>query len=217
MINRWMAVVLGAAVLAVPSTALAKGDHAKGKGHEKTHKVEKHAKKHGKKDKSAKKAKSYVFKGVYKGEGVVTVASGNSRVRKGGYVGKDVTFDLASAKIVAAELLGEVARAHAGRLLDRAQGRVRPRPVAARLVEPREPGCAARGVSEEAREPAVSGRVLGGRAGSSDRVAQQRPPGAGGARKDRRAAGEDGPELVNRALDPPDAGADRAQARDQGR
>ena len=32
MINRWMAVVLGAAVLAVPGTALAKGDHAKGKG-----------------------------------------------------------------------------------------------------------------------------------------------------------------------------------------
>ena len=109
MINRWMAVVLGAAVLAVPSTALAKGDHAKGKGHEKTHKVEKHAKKHGKKgkkDKSAKKGKSYVFKGVYKGDGVVTVVSGNSRVRKGGYVGEDVTFDLSSAKIVAADTDG---------------------------------------------------------------------------------------------------------------
>ena len=103
MINRWMAVVLGAAVLAVPGTALAKGDHAKGKGHEKTHKVEKKAKKHGKKDKSAKKGKSYVFKGVYKGEGVVTVESGNSRVRKGGYIGEDVTFDLASAKIVAGD------------------------------------------------------------------------------------------------------------------
>ena len=105
MINRWMAVALGAAVLAVPGTALAKGDHSKGKGHEKTHKVEKQSKK-GKKDKAAKKAKSYVFKGVYKGEGVVTVASGNSRVRKGGYVGKDVTFDLASAKIVAADTDG---------------------------------------------------------------------------------------------------------------
>ena len=98
-----MAVVLGAAVLAVPGTALAKGDHAKGKGHEKTHKVEKKAKKHGKKDKSAKKGKSYVFKGVYKGEGVVTVESGNSRVRKGGYIGEDVTFDLAGAKIVAGD------------------------------------------------------------------------------------------------------------------
>ena len=107
MINRWMAVVLGAAVLAVPGTALAKGDHAKGKGHEKTHKVEKHAKKqgkkHAKKDKSAKKGKSYVFKGVYKSEGVVTVESGNSRVRKGGYIGEDVTFDLTTAKIVAGD------------------------------------------------------------------------------------------------------------------
>jgi len=44
MINRWMAVVLGATVLAVPGSALAKGDH-KGKGHEKTHKVDNKAKK----------------------------------------------------------------------------------------------------------------------------------------------------------------------------
>ena len=101
MINRWMAVVLGAAVLAVPGTALAKGDHAKGKGHEKTHKVEKKAKH--KKAKKAKKPASYVFKGLYKGDGVVTVTSGNSRVRKGGYVGQDVTFDLSKAKIVAAD------------------------------------------------------------------------------------------------------------------
>jgi hypothetical protein len=102
MINRWMAVVLGAAVLAVPGTALAKGDHAKGKGHEKTHKVEKKAKK----DKASKKAKkpaTYIFEGDYKGDGVVTVTSGNSRVRKGGYVGQDVTFDLTTAKVVAAD------------------------------------------------------------------------------------------------------------------
>ena len=102
MIKRWMAVVLGAAVLAVPGTALAKGDHAKGHGKEK---AEKHGKKdkRAKKDKHAKKPKSYVFKGVYKGDGVVTVTSGNSRVRKGGYVGQDVTFDLSKAKIVAAD------------------------------------------------------------------------------------------------------------------
>lgn len=103
MISRWMAVVLGAAVLAVPGTALAKGDHAKGKGHEKTHKVEKKAKKEKKVSKKAKKPHTYVFKGVYKGDGVVTVTSGNSRVRKGGYVGQDVTFDLTSAKVVAAD------------------------------------------------------------------------------------------------------------------
>jgi hypothetical protein len=106
MINRWMAVVLGAAVLAVPGTALAKGDHGKAKQdkaeHHKSHK-------HGKKDKASKKAKkpkTYIFKGVYKGDGVVTVAAGNSRVRKGGYVGQDVTFDLSAAKLVVADTDG---------------------------------------------------------------------------------------------------------------
>ena len=44
------------------------------------------------------KGKTYIFKGVYKGEGVVTVAKGNSRVRKGGYVGQDVTFDLSDGE-----------------------------------------------------------------------------------------------------------------------
>ena len=102
MINRWMAVVLGAAVLAVPGTAVAKGDHAKGKGHEKTHKVEKKAKR----EKKAKKPKTYVFKGIYKADGVVTVVSGNSRVRNGGYVGKDVTFDLSAAKLIVADTDG---------------------------------------------------------------------------------------------------------------
>ena len=102
MINRWMAVVLGAAVLAVPGTAVAKGDHGNGKGHEKTHKVEKKAKR----EKKAKKPKTYVFKGIYKADGVVTVVSGNSRVRKGGYVGKDVTFDLSAAKLVVADTDG---------------------------------------------------------------------------------------------------------------
>jgi hypothetical protein len=100
MINRWMAVVLGAMVLAVPGTALAKGDHGKGHGKQKAESNQK-AHKHG--SKKAKKPKSYVFKGVYKGDGVVTVTSGNSRVRKGGYVGQDVTFDLTTAKVVAAE------------------------------------------------------------------------------------------------------------------
>lgn len=108
--NRWMAVVLGAAMLAVPGTALAKGDHGKGHGKETAEqhrKAEKHGSTHGeshsKKDKAAKKGKTYVFKGVYKADGVVTVSGGNSRVRKGGYVGQDVTFDLSKAKIVAAD------------------------------------------------------------------------------------------------------------------
>jgi hypothetical protein len=108
MINRWMAVVLGAAVLAIPGTAVAKGDH--GKGHGKA-KQEKAAHKHGKKDKAAKqkkakKPKTFVFRGVYKGDGVVTVVSGNSWVRKGGYVGQDVTFDLSAAKLIVADTDG---------------------------------------------------------------------------------------------------------------
>ena len=108
--SRWMAVVLGAAMLAVPGTALAKGDHGKGHHKDKAAKHQKaekhgksHGKSHGKKDKAAKKGKTYVFKGVYKADGVVTVSGGNSRVRKGGYVGQDVTFDLSKAKIAAAD------------------------------------------------------------------------------------------------------------------
>ena len=114
MINRWMAVVLGAAVLAVPGTAVAKGDH--GKGHAKKEKAEHHKShehgekgQHGHKDKAGKKAKkpkNFVFRGVYKGDGVVTVTSGNSWVRKGGYVGKDVTFDLSEAKLKVADTDG---------------------------------------------------------------------------------------------------------------
>ena len=111
MTNRWMAVVLGAAVRAVPGTALAKSDHAKGdhhKNHKSSEKSHKHGSKHEKKSKQDKvsKGKTYIFKGVYKGDGVVTVAAGNSRVRKGGYVGTDVTFDLSAAKLVVADTDG---------------------------------------------------------------------------------------------------------------
>src|SRR5215213_1985823 len=101
MINRFLAVALGAAILAVPGTALAKSDHAKkDKASEKNHK---HGSKH---ESKPKKGKTYIFKGVYKGDGVVTVAKGNSRVRKGGYVGQDVTFDLSAAKLVVADTDG---------------------------------------------------------------------------------------------------------------
>jgi hypothetical protein len=110
MSNRWMAVVLGAAVLAIPGTAVAKGDHGKGHGKAKQEKAEHHkGHKHGKKDKASKKAKkpkNFVFRGVYKGDGVVTVVSGNGWVRKGGYVGKDVTFDLSAAKLIVADTDG---------------------------------------------------------------------------------------------------------------
>ena len=113
MTNRWMAVVLGAAVLAVPGTAVAKGDHGKGHGKAKHEKAEHHkSHEHGKKgkqhkaSKKAKKPKNFVFRGVYKGDGVVTVVSGNGWVRKGGYVGKDVAFDLSAAKLIVADTDG---------------------------------------------------------------------------------------------------------------
>jgi len=104
MSKRMIAVVLGAAVLAVPGTAIAGPGKANDKAAEKVAKQESKTTK-GKKDKpsKAKKAVTFVFKGVYNGAGVVTVQSGNAHAKKGGYVGKDVTFDLASAKVVAAE------------------------------------------------------------------------------------------------------------------
>lgn len=104
--NRWMAVVLGAAVLAVPGTALAKGDHGKGHGKDKAkshQKADKRGKKGKAKKQKAAKGKTFVFKGVYEGEGVVAVTSGNGRVRKGGFVGQDVTFDLSAAKLLVAD------------------------------------------------------------------------------------------------------------------
>jgi hypothetical protein len=111
MINRWIAVALGAAALAVPGTALAKGDHAKGGKDKASEKSHKHGSKHQKKAKTekgskAKKPVTFIFKGVYKGEGVVTVAKGNAHARKGGYTGKDVTFDLSAAKLVVADTDG---------------------------------------------------------------------------------------------------------------
>ena len=45
----------------------------------------------------------YVFKGKFSAPGTVEVTSGNSHVRKGGFVGEAVTFDFASAKVVAAD------------------------------------------------------------------------------------------------------------------
>lgn len=77
-------VALGVAALAIPAGAIAKPgeNHGKANGHSTTHGV------------------AYVFKGTYAGEGTVEVKSGNSRVRKGGFVGQTVTFDLTSAGIV---------------------------------------------------------------------------------------------------------------------
>jgi opacity protein-like surface antigen len=97
--KRFVAVAVAAAVLAVPAAAAASNGH--GKGQEKA--AQKRAAKEQRKASRGKKAVSYVFKGTYKGDGVVTVLSGNAHVRKGGFVGQDVTFDLSTAKVVAAE------------------------------------------------------------------------------------------------------------------
>lgn len=68
-----------AAIAAMPAAAGAKH------GHGKPHKV------------------SYVFKGAYAGSGVVSVARGNRHARKADLVGVGVAFDLADAKITAAD------------------------------------------------------------------------------------------------------------------
>jgi hypothetical protein len=91
--RRTLIVALGAAVLAVPTGALAHPGNGQshGKGHSKTHNV------------------AYVFKGTYAGDSTVTVASGNARVRKGGYVGQTVAFDLTGARIVVADTNADTA------------------------------------------------------------------------------------------------------------
>jgi hypothetical protein len=94
MSTRIIVAVAAAAALAVPSVAVAQS--GKGKGHEKQT-----TKAHGK-VKQAKKV-MYVFKGKFSAPGTVEVTSGNSHVRKGGFIGEAVTFDFASAKVVAAD------------------------------------------------------------------------------------------------------------------
>lgn len=91
--RRTLIVALGAAVLAVPTGALAHPGNGQshGKGHSKTHNV------------------AYVFKGTYAGDSTVTVTSGNARVRKGGYVGQTVAFDLTGARIVVADTNADTA------------------------------------------------------------------------------------------------------------
>jgi hypothetical protein len=96
--KRIPALVLSAALLAVPAVATAK-DHGQQKHEKQEHKS--HSK-----SKKAKKV-TFVFKGTFAAPGTVTVTSGNAHVRKGGFVGQAVTFDLATAKIVVADTNGD--------------------------------------------------------------------------------------------------------------
>jgi hypothetical protein len=93
--QRFIAVVLGAAALAVPAAAAADSGH--GRGHVKPNSTNV-AKDHAKRKKA--KPVMFVFKGSFTAPGTVVVRSGNAHVRKGGFVDHAVTFDLTSARVV---------------------------------------------------------------------------------------------------------------------
>ncbi len=89
--KRIIATILGAVALAAPAAALAESKHERpGKEHVKG------------KHKKAKKV-MFVFKGTFTAPGTVVVDHGNAHVRKGGYVGQSVAFDLEDARIVVAD------------------------------------------------------------------------------------------------------------------
>ena len=98
--KRIIVAALATAALAVPTVALADSGKDKGNGHEKQT-----AKAHGR----AKQPKKvmFVFRGKFSAPGTVDVTSGNSHVRKGGFVGQAITFDFAHAKVVAADTNGD--------------------------------------------------------------------------------------------------------------
>jgi hypothetical protein len=95
LIRKNLLVAIGVLALVVPAAAVANHgeSHGKGKdqgkGHAKTHGV------------------AWVFKGLYAGESKVEVKAGNSRVRRGGFIGETVEFDLSDARIVVADTDGD--------------------------------------------------------------------------------------------------------------
>jgi hypothetical protein len=97
---------LSAAALVVPAAAFASPHH--GGGHQGAPGA--HAG-HGKASGKAKAAHAvtFVFRGTFTAPGTVTVTSGNAPVRKGGFVGKAVAFDLSAARVVAADTNGDQA------------------------------------------------------------------------------------------------------------
>ena len=106
--RRTLIVALGVTALAVPAGAIAHHNegHTKGQGHAKGQgQGQSHGKGHAKTHNVA-----YVFKGTYAGNSSVTVTKGNSRVRKGGYIGQTVAFDLTGARIVVADTNADNAR-----------------------------------------------------------------------------------------------------------
>lgn len=93
-------VVLGAAALALPGAAIANHgeSHGKANGHAKNGQ----AKGHGK-----ARAVGYLFKGFYAGESSVEVKRGNAHVRKAGFIGETVEFDLSKARFVVRDTSGD--------------------------------------------------------------------------------------------------------------
>ena len=111
--NRKVAAALGVVALAVPVAATAAPDDGRGGGRT--------------------KPAQYNVKGVYAGDGVVSVNKANGHARKAGWKGTDVAFDLSVAQIRVADANGDGAQD----LLDVAVGdRVK---VKARLPK-RDPG-----------------------------------------------------------------------------
>jgi hypothetical protein len=97
-------VALGVAALAIPAGAVADHgeSHGKAKGHAKNGKAKGHANGKGK-GQAKPHAVGYLFKGFYAGDGMVDVKRGNAHVRKGGFVGETVEFDLTDARLVVAD------------------------------------------------------------------------------------------------------------------
>ena len=87
--HRRFAALLGVGILFVPAVAGAKPGP----------KPEKPAK--------PVKTSTYVFKGMWHADGSVTVSGGNAKVRKGGFVGETVAFDVTAAKLRVADVNGD--------------------------------------------------------------------------------------------------------------
>jgi hypothetical protein len=85
--KRFVCAMLGAAILAAP--AVAAGDPGHGKS------------------RSTGKKVTFVFKGTFTAPATVEVRSGNAHVRKGGFVGQKIAFDLTTARVVAADRNGD--------------------------------------------------------------------------------------------------------------
>jgi hypothetical protein len=99
-----IAAVLGAAALAVPTVAVASPGH--GTGHEKQ--TAEHAVNGTAKGKAQHVKKvTFVFRGTFTAPDAVTVAAGNAHVRKGGFIGNAVVFDVSNARIVVADTSGD--------------------------------------------------------------------------------------------------------------